>query len=271
MYTPVLAVQSSSAATPDGSAAAVSRRGRLPERLAFFPFTRMRSPARTPSAIAVLPVAPRNGSPVPGLTSLYHKSWRGEYGDANYPGNCPGELIKDVLRFFRPKRVLDPMTGSGTCADVCRELTIDCSSGDIRHGQDACDPKAFEGHGTFDFVWLHPPYWRMKRYTDDPRDLSHCPTLDGFLNRYHLLLLNCLGVLEPGGRMAILMGNYTDRDARFLDLVYETKRLCRAIGLKQNVTDIIRFSHGASSSKREYASAFIPGLHDVLVIVEKPC
>ena len=40
-------------------------------------------------------------------------------------------------------------------------------------------------------------------------------------------------------------------------------------GLRQCCTDIIRFSHGASSSKKVYRSSFIPGLHDVCVIFEK--
>src|ERR1700682_3436089 len=92
----------------------------------------MRTNASTPPAIAVLPRAPRNASPVPGLTSLYHKAYRGPYGDPGYPGNCGGELIKDLLRYFRPRSVFDPMTGSGTCADVCKELGIECMSKDIR-------------------------------------------------------------------------------------------------------------------------------------------
>lgn len=225
----------------------------------------------TPPApsIAVLPRAPVNGSPVPGLTSLYHKSWAGNYGSRAYPGNCSGELIKDLLRYFTPRNVLDPMTGSGTCRDVCRELKLPCRSGDIRAGADACDPAAFAGLGAFDFVWVHPPYWRQIRYSDDPRDLSTCPTLGAFLDRYAALIQNCAGALAPGGRLAVLMGNYADREAGYVDLVYETKRLCREAGLVQKVTDIIRFSHNATSSKRVYTSSFIPGLHDVCVIVER--
>ena len=38
---------------------------------------------------------------------------------------------------------------------------------------------------------------------------------------------------------------------------------------RQHCTDIIRFSHGASSSKKVYRSSFIPGLHDVCMIFEK--
>jgi hypothetical protein len=234
-----------------------------------FRFIMMRYDAWTTPAIAVLPQAPRNGSSVPWLTSLYHKSWRGNYGDATYPGNCSGELIKDLLRYFRPKRVLDPMTGSGTCKDVCRELGIECRSTDLHQGADACDAEAFANIGCFDFIWLHPPYWRQKLYCDDPRDLSACPTLAMFLERYEMLIRNCVDVLEHGGKLAILMGNYCDRDAGYIDLVYETKRICREAGLRQNVTDIIRFSHGASSAKKVYKSAFIPGLHDVCTIFEK--
>lgn len=141
---------------------------------------------------------------------------------------------------------------------------------DIHQGKDACDAASYEGIGLFDFVWLHPPYWRQKKYTNDPRDLSACPTLSGFLHRYHLLLLRCESVLIAGGRMAILMGDYADQEEGFVPLVYHTQRLCFAIGLRQKDTQIIRFSHGASSSKKTYRSAFIPGLHDVCTILKKP-
>jgi hypothetical protein len=224
----------------------------------------------SPFDIAVLPMAPRNSSPVPWLTSLYHKSWVGPYGDRRYPGNCSGELIKDLLRYFRPQRVLDPMAGSGTCADVCRELGIECVSFDIRDGQDACAPAAYAGLGQFDFIWIHPPYWRQKQYTADPRDLSNCPDLAAFLNRYQALLLRCEQALATGGRLAVLMGDYSDRDAGFCPLVYHTQRLCFAAGLKQTETQIVRFSHGASSARKTYRSSFIPGLHDVCTIMQQP-
>jgi hypothetical protein len=229
----------------------------------------MRTRAFTPSAIAVLPRAPLNASPVPGLTSLYHKVWRGDYGDAGYPGNCGGELIKDLLRYFRPQRVLDPMTGSGTCADVCRKLGIDCVSFDIAQGRDAGETADMLTHGRFDFVWIHPPYWRQKRYTDDPRDLSYAPDLRSFLQMYGRVIVNCKEALGPSGKLAVLMGDYTDRAEGFCPLVYHTKRLAFEAGLKQCCTDIIRFSHGASSSKKVYRSSFIPGLHDVCTVFER--
>ena len=218
---------------------------------------------------ARLPRAPRNASPVPHLTSLYHFSRAGEYGDRSYPGNCGGLLIRDLLKFFKAEFVLDPMSGSGTCGDDCLDLGITCMSWDIHRGIDACDPEGFGPDNTFDFIWAHPPYWRQKLYADNPLDLSRAPTLDHFLRRYGQFIRNCSRSLRPGGKLAILMGDYCDRDAGYMPLIYHTKRLAFAHGLRQHCTDIIRFSHGASSSKKVYRSSFIPGLHDVCMIFEK--
>ena len=65
------------------------------------------------------------------------------------------------------------------------------------------------------------------------------------------------------------MGDYCDREEGFIPLVYHTKRLAFAAGLTQHCTDIIRFSHGNSSSKKVYRSSFIPGLHDVCMVFHK--
>jgi hypothetical protein len=219
------------------------------------------------SHLVRIPQAPVNASPVPGLTSLYHRADAGPWGNRGYPGNCSGYLIRDLIRFYGATTVYDLMSGSGTCREVCRDLGIYSWSADIHEGIDACDVRFAD---TFDFAWLHPPYWRQKLYADDPKDLSREPTLAGFLTRYEQLLRACAKAVKPGGRMAVLMGDYHDREEGFVPLVYHTKQLAFAAGLKQCATDIIRFSHGVSSSRKVYKSSFIPGLHDTCVIFEKP-
>jgi hypothetical protein len=218
---------------------------------------------------AKLPLAPITGSPVPRLTSLYHHADPGKYGNRSYPGNCGGNLIKDLIRFFNAQSVFDPLTGSGTCRDVCRELPVYCWSSDLHDGSDACDASKFRRQ-CFEFCFIHPPYWRMKIYNDDPRCLSQAPTLEAFLDRYRLLIENCAGALVPGGKLAILIGDYQDYDAGFVPLVYWTKKIAFDLGLRQICTDIIRFSHGASSSRKVYRSSFIPGLHDVCSVFQVP-
>jgi hypothetical protein len=209
---------------------------------------------------------------VPTLTSLYHNADAGKFGRRDYPGNCGGNLIMDLLQYFRPALVLDPMTGSGTCRDVCRELNIECRSGDIHAGFDATDERSMRMlacEGPVDFVWAHPPYWRQKLYAEDPRDLSRTSSLDEFLIGYGKFIAAAAAVLAPRGRLAILMGDYSDREAGFVPLVYHTKRLAFEAGLRQCCTDIIRFSHGASSSRKVYRSSFIPSLHDVCTVFER--
>jgi hypothetical protein len=237
------------------------------KRVAFAQQPQPRHLPETP-VYARLPRAPINSSPVPGLTSLYHNTEAGNYGNRGYPGNCGGNLIKDLLRYFNARSCFDPCTGSGTCRDVCKELAIYCWSSDLHQDADACDASQFP-RACFEFCWIHPPYWRQKLYTENPLCLSRAPTLDAFLHRYKLLIDNCAGSLVPGGKLAILVGDYSDREAGFVSLTWHSKRIAFECGLKQHGTDIIRFSHGASSSKKVYRSSFIPGLHDTCMVFEK--
>ncbi len=215
---------------------------------------------------------PTTDSPVPQLTSMHAQPGRGPYGDARFPGNCSGLLIRDLLRFYRPKNVFDPMTGSGTCRDVCRELEIACSSEDLQQGFDVSDEQAFPKQRlesqVYDFVWLHPPYWRMIRYSDNPRCLSNAPTAAEFFERLRSVLRNCLSVLHPTGRIAILMGDMK-YERRYLGLPFGTLQAAVEEGLWLDAPEIIRPSYGASSSTKKYSGAFIPRLHDVCLVLKR--
>jgi hypothetical protein len=215
-----------------------------------------------------LPQIPKTRSPVPELTSLHVTPGRGNYGDANYRGNCSGLLIRDLLRYYQPRTVLDPMTGGGTCRDVCNELGIRCRSFDLRTGLDASDREAYPALEMFDFVWLHPPYWKMIRYSDDPKCLSNSPSLEVFFDRLQSVLRNCLNCLAPGGRLAILMGDFRHKGC-YLGLPFRTFNCAVELGLWLDAPEIIRPQHGATSSGKEYDFAFIPRLHDVCLVFKR--
>jgi hypothetical protein len=215
-----------------------------------------------------VPAAPKTASPVPWLTSIHATKGRGRYGDASYRGNCSGLLIRDLLNYYRPKRVLDPMCGSGTCADVCAELEIECRAHDLRRGFDATKPAHFANIGTYDFVWIHPPYWNMIRYSDDPRCLSNAGSVSDFLRKLRAVIHNCVSVLADRGHVAILMGD-GKHQGEYLGLPYRTLQAATAEGLWLAAPEIIRFSHGASSSAREYRTSFIPRLHDVCLVLKR--
>ena len=216
----------------------------------------------------VLPDAPETKSPVPGLTSVHATPGRGPYGDPGYRGNCSGLLIRDLLRFYRPKRVLDPMEGGGTCRDVCRELGISYKGRDLKGGFDATRPEHFAGLGRFDFIWMHPPYFQMVRYNpDDPRCLSSTESVADFVRKLRQVLRNCRGVLADRGKLALLIGD-GKHEGRYLALPFRAMNAAVAEGYWLAAPEIIRFGHGATSSRRSYSGAFIPRVHDVCLVLE---
>ena len=232
---------------------ALSREGDMPDREAM---------------LAFLPAIPKTASPVPWLTSIHAIPGRRNYGDSSYPGNCSGLLIRDLLMFFRPARVLDPMAGGCTCSDVCAELGIPCFSLDLKQGHDATDPDLFCDLSPVDFVWMHPPYWRMVHYSDDPRCLSNAPTLSDFLERLRQVIVNCRDILTSRGRLAILIGD-AKYHGEYLALPFRVMDVAMDEGLSLACPEIVRFSHGATSSRKEYSTSFIPRLHDICLVLQR--
>ena len=220
-----------------------------------------------PGDCVLLPPCPKTASPVPSLTSIHAKNGRGPYGDSRYRGNCSGYLIRDLLKYYQPRRVLDPMAGSGTCKDVCNELHIECVAFDLKAGFDAQEVHGYTGLGDFDFIWLHPPYWKMIRYSDDPRCLSNAPTLAEFQRRLRQVIRNCRFVLAERGHLVILIGDLK-HDGAYMGLPFrawytaEREHFCLA------APEIVRFQHGATSSNRQYSSSFIPRLHDLCLVLK---
>lgn len=221
------------------------------------------------AARIALPEAPTTASPTPTLTSIHATPGRGPFGDARYRGNCSGLLIRDLLRFYGPRRVLDPMEGSGTCGDVCRSLGIDYVGRDLRTGFDATRREHFARLGRFDFIWLHPPYHRMISYNpNDSRCLSNASTVREFVSRLRAVLENLRAALTDDGKLAILIGDGKE-NGRYLGLPFRVMSAASAEGFWLAAPEIIRFGFGAASARKEYSGSFIPRVHDVCLVLEK--
>jgi hypothetical protein len=227
---------------------------------------RVNGPLSAASMYVRLPQAPMTTSRVPWLTSIHATEGRGPYGESGYRGNCSGLLIRDLLQYFQPERVFDPMSGGGTCRDVCKELGIACVSSDLHRGFNAVDPDCFLELGQFDFIWLHPPYWNLIRYGDSPLCLSNAPTLGAFINLLRLVFRNCAGVLAPRGHLAVLMGD-GKHGGEYMGLPFRSFAAAEAEGFRLAAPEIVRFSHGATSSAKSYSFSFIPRLHDICLVL----
>jgi DNA modification methylase len=105
-------------------------------------------------------------------------------GDPNFAGATPSYVIWNLLtRYSRAgDLVLDPMAGSGTTLDVCRDLGRRCLAYDLAPGRPdivRADARSLPlDSGTADFVFVDPPYSTHLDYSDDPA---------------------CIGKLDAGG------------------------------------------------------------------------
>ncbi len=140
-----------------------------------------------------------------GLASLVRYPDRGPWGKASYFGNCPGYLLVDLLTYFTPHSVFDPMEGSGTTGDVCADLGIAYQGGDLQHGYDLLSSPLPDQ--SFDLIFWHPPYWPGHRYTKHPNDFSMARNVDEFLVRMNEGFIRLATRLNPRGHLVLLIGD----------------------------------------------------------------
>ena len=220
---------------------------------------------------ARLPRAPITGSPVPHLTSLYHFHRAGEYGDRKWPGNCGGNLIKDLLTYFKP---------AAWCSTRCRlgHLRATCARSLASRAWPGTSTRA----STPATRRISPPARRSisSGHIRPTGGRSCTPTIPATCRaarrssissrRYGQFIRNCTGALKPGGKLAILMGDY-----------YRPRGGIRAAGLPHQAPGLRRRASAAlhrhhplsatapAAARKSTASSFIPGLHDVCMIFEK--
>lgn len=70
-----------------------------------------------------------------------------------------------------------------------------------------------ESHGrrTAHLALLHPPYFDIIKFSDDPRDLSNAPNVATFLHQLHGVAAKIANVLEPRRYLALVIGDIYTR------------------------------------------------------------
>ena len=192
------------------------------------------------------------------------------FGNSRYRGNCDGRLVKDLILRFGARRVADPMQGSGTSKDVVEGLNkykktgISYWGGDLREGFDLTNQDL---PGKFDFVWIHPPYWNIIRYSNsNPNDLSNCESYETFQKLLMVCLARCYEALEVGGRLAVLIGDVR-RGGKYTPIVKDVLNF--PVGEIRSV--IIKVQHNCTSDRKKYGKMEdVPIKHEYCVIFKKP-
>lgn len=207
----------------------------------------------------------------PGMSSVISYPERSPlWGDGKYRGNCDGRLFKDLVLRYRPKRVADPMMGSGTTRDVTaglnqnRRLNIHYCGGDLRTGFNLLRR---DFRGTYDFIWIHPPYWNIIRYSDEPDDLSTIDDYPEFLGKLRICLAKCYRALAPGGRLAVLVADIR-RTGQYTPLGRDVMNMEGDLG--KLVSVIIKAQHNCRSDAIPYRHmAEVPIKHEYCIVFRK--
>jgi len=135
-----------------------------------------------------------------------------------HPGAIPPAIVAHLLHYYTNSGdlVVDPMAGGGTTIDVCTSMGRRCLAYDIHPVRpeiqrfDVSNGFTPESRGCA-LVFADPPYHTMlaRRYGTD--GLASAPLADwlGFLRRFATAALE---VLRPGGYVALLLANQTEKD-----------------------------------------------------------
>jgi hypothetical protein len=142
------------------------------------------------------------------------------YGVA-HPGSIPAAIVAHLLHYYTEPGalVVDPMAGGGTTIDVCAAMGRRCLAYDLKpvredvrmHDVNMGFPPESRG---CDLVFCDPPYHSMLAGAygrDGDGDIS-AQTLLPWIAFLERLAVAAYRTLRPGGVMALLLANQTEKD-----------------------------------------------------------
>lgn len=110
-------------------------------------------------------------------------------------------------------------------------------------------------------VVTSPPYWTLKRYPDDDRQLGHVRDYEEFLDELDKVWKHCHRVLVPGGRIACVVGDVCLSRRKFgrhvvMPLHADIVVRARPIGF-DNLSPIIWYKIANANYEVENGSSFL--------------
>ena len=189
------------------------------------------------------------------LSSVWDIGKRDNYaGDSDFYGNAPTQIVEQsILRLTKNYDViLDPMAGSGTTIDVCKVLKRKCIAYDLNPKRKDIikndSRKLPLKNEVVDMVFIHPPYWKMVKYSNDKNDLSK-QTLDNFLESMRSILLESKRVLKKNKYITILIGDMVFK-GKFIPISRIIANMAEEIGLEDSGCAIKLTVNSVSQVKR---------------------
>lgn len=199
------------------------------------------------------------------------------WGNSNYRGNCSGYIIKDLIEHFSPSLFVDVCKGSGTSQDVCNELGVRYIGLDLHTGFDFTKDSVLQaiGNEPADMVFSHPPYHNIVDYVAERKkhgldstpgnDLSRCSTVDEFLEKAQVMLLNQREATTSNGIYTTLIGDMRG-GGKFYSFQSD---FIKMMPKNELISVVIKMQHNVMSGSKNYQGKFIPINHEYLVVWKK--
>lgn len=171
-------------------------------------------------------------------TSIWSFKERGDWAThkGDYRGNCSPQVPRNLILKYTNQDdiVLDPFCGSGTTMIECKLLKrkgigIDINENALKIASNRLNfdynneytPKLiktssinlqkFIPSNKVDFVFAHPPYADIIRYSNDIQEDISRMNINEFLNQMSLFSKECYRVLKKGKICSILIGDIRKR------------------------------------------------------------
>jgi len=170
------------------------------------------------------------------FSSVWDIGKRDNYaGDSSFHGNAPTQVVEQcILRLTEEyDTVLDVMAGSGTTIDVCKVLKRKCVAYDLNPKRKDIiknDSRQLPlKDNSVDFVFIHPPYWDMVKFSQDEKDMSKCQ-LNDFYDSMDKVISEAKRVVRKEKHIAILIGDLV-RKGEFIPLTRKVANIAESSGL----------------------------------------
>ncbi len=226
--------------------------------------------------------------------------------NGDYHGNFVPQIPHQLFTRYTKKGdwILDPFMGSGTSLieaqrmgrnsigielqdNVAREAARRIST----EKNEVCKAYAFIGNSRrtdiekmlrtagaekVQFVIMHPPYWDIIKFSDDPNDLSNAADLDDFLHSFAEVIDNTTRVLERQRYCAVVIGDKY-ADSRIVPLGFHCMNLFleRGFILKAILVKNFGETQGKANKQgiwryRALSSDFYIFKHEYIFVFKKP-
>ena len=229
-------------------------------------------------------------------TSIWNFTERGKWAThkGDYRGNCPPQVPRNLLLKYTKENnvVLDPFCGSGTTLIECKLLNrkgigIDVNIDALKLAKERLnfkyktvyEPKLIRADSTnlqniiqnekIDFIFAHPPYSNIIKYSENIKEDISRLNLTGFLNQMNSFSKECFRILKKDKICSVLIGDIR-KNKNIIPLGFNIMNIFIQTGFKLNEI-IIKEQHNCKMTDywRDKPIDFYLLKHEYIFILKK--